>query len=76
MERTGACKFCGQIQVLHPECDADESRLEHIATMQCTCDEAKHYQNMHEIWIQINETWGENFPEAAELTKKSSGICG
>lgn len=71
MKKTGACKFCGQVQTLNPSCDADEDTLNRIATMQCTCEEAKHYQNIQEISAQIDETWGTNFPETAELAKKA-----
>ena len=65
----GICKFCGQSMQLAPECNADEENLNYIATMQCSCDEAKHFQDMENIEKEIDEMWGEGLKEQADLTK-------
>lgn len=69
--KTGACIFCGQTQQLDPACDADQEKLNHIATMQCNCPDAEHYRNMEEVSQQIDEAWGEDMPEAAVLAKQA-----
>lgn len=69
--RTGACIFCGQTQQLDPACDADQEKLNHLATMQCDCADAVQYRNMEEVSQQIDEAWGEDMPEAAVLAKQA-----
>ena len=69
MTGIGICRFCGQSIQLEPKCNADQDKLDEIATMQCTCDEAKHYQNMVNLDKEIDEMWGEGLEEQAKLTK-------
>lgn len=46
---SGACRFCGQIQILTPEImkehDPDLDSPEEIATLHCTCKEGKFYRD-------------------------------
>lgn len=69
MTGIGICRYCGQSMQLEPECNADQNKLDEIATMQCTCDEAKHYQNMVNLDKEIDKMWGEGLKEQADLTK-------
>ncbi len=69
--KTGVCIFCGQTQQLDPACDASQEKLNHIATMQCDCEDAVHYRNIQEASNQIDEAWGNNMPEAAVLAKQA-----
>lgn len=71
MIKKGKCIFCNQSQLLDVECDANEERLNHIATMQCECENAKHYQNTQEITVQIDENLGDRFPEGSMLAKQA-----
>lgn len=67
--KTGTCIFCGQTQQLEVMCDADEEKLNHIATMKCNCEGAVHYQNIQEVSEEIDKAWGKDMPEAAALAK-------
>ena len=66
----GSCDFCGQTQQLDPACDADQEKLNYLATMQCDCEAAIHYQNIQKVSKQIDEEWGKDLPEAAALAKQ------
>lgn len=42
--KTGNCRFCGQSSIIEGGADMTEPQLEEAATMRCTCDDAKLYQ--------------------------------
>lgn len=42
--KTGNCRFCGQSSIIEGGADMTEPQLEEAATMCCTCDDAKLYQ--------------------------------
>lgn len=69
--KTGKCIFCNQAQALDVQCDANEEKLNHIATMQCECEAAKHYQNTQDIAKQIEDSLGDRFPEGSMLAKQA-----
>lgn len=42
--KNAACRFCGQQHIIEDGGDMTEPQLEECATMRCTCDDAKLYQ--------------------------------
>lgn len=42
--KISACKYCGQTAMVEAETEAEAL---HLATMQCDCDEAQRYKDMH-----------------------------
>lgn len=42
--KNAACRFCGQQHIIENGGDMTEPQLEECATMRCTCDDAKLYQ--------------------------------
>ena len=42
--RLSACKYCGQTTMVEAQ---TEAKALHMATMQCDCDEAMRYKDMH-----------------------------
>lgn len=62
MTGIGICRYCGQSMQLEPECNADQDKLDEIAT-------TKHYQNMVNLDKEIDEMWGEGLEDQATLTK-------
>lgn len=71
MSRIGTCIFCGQTQQIEPNCDATDEKVNWIATMQCDCEDARHYQNMQGAAQEIDDMWGKTLPEAASLAKQA-----
>lgn len=44
MAQQGSCRFCGQSLLIEEEKEMTEAQLEECATLHCTCDDAKVYQ--------------------------------
>lgn len=44
--KQGACRFCGQQQIIENGSDMTEPQLEESATMRCECDRARAYQEV------------------------------
>lgn len=44
MAQQGSCRFCGQSLLIEEEKEMTEAQLEECATLRCTCDDAKVYQ--------------------------------
>lgn len=42
--KNAACRFCGQQHIIENGGEMTEPQLEECATMRCTCDDAKLYQ--------------------------------
>jgi len=66
-QQTGACRFCGQNQIITCEDNLTEPQLEEEATRQCECDDAQAYQaavNRRQIAKQrVSELFGEGAGE-------------
>lgn len=43
LERTGACKFCGQIKIMHIAEEWSQEHLDEEATLTCSCGAAQAY---------------------------------
>ena len=43
LERTGACKFCGQIKIMHIADEWSQEHLDEEATLTCSCGAAQAY---------------------------------
>lgn len=84
--KTGACRFCGQNQIIADGGDMTEPQLEESATMQCECEQAMAYKesvNRRQTAKQrANELFGENAgdmkqPEAVQaiILNAVDAIC-
>lgn len=40
--------------------------------MQCSCEDALHFQNLNGVAEEIDESWGADMPEAATLAKQAA----
>ena len=49
-EQTGACKFCGQLKVMHTAQEWSQERLDEEATLSCPCAAARTYAYRHEAY--------------------------
>lgn len=49
-EQTGACRFCGQIKVMHTAEKWSQERLDEEATLTCSCGAAKAYAYRKEAY--------------------------
>lgn len=68
-EAKGFCKFCDQGRMIKAPAGANEDELNELATMECTCDKAKHYQNKENKKKQCFD-WIENRWSQDEETKR------
>lgn len=67
----GACRYCGQIKQVEVPANSEMEVVIEAATMGCGCDAAKEYQVITKGKKKIDELFGEDFPEAAEVMKES-----
>ena len=72
--KIGACRFCGQTQQLDPECEATEEKLYWLATMQCSCEDALHFQNLNGVAEEIDESWGGRHAGSCNISKAGSSL--
>ncbi len=49
-EQTGACRFCGQIKVMHTAQEWTQEELDEEATLTCSCGAAKTYAYRKEAY--------------------------
>lgn len=49
-EQTGACKFCGQMKVMHTAQEWSQERLDEEATLSCSCAAARIYAYRQEAY--------------------------
>lgn len=49
-EQTGACKFCGQMKVMHTAQEWSQERLDEEATLSCSCGAARTYAYRKEAY--------------------------
>lgn len=57
--KTGVCRFCGQTMTVETVGDITQSQADEMATNQCTCKEAKVWQN-RESKIRKAKEWAVN----------------
>ena len=75
--KISACKYCGQTAMVDAVTEAEAL---HLATMQCDCDEAMRYKEMHrkaeEAVAKMEALYGdESVPEEIiELMKQNIGL--
>lgn len=55
-EQTGACRFCGQIKVMHTAEEWSQERLDEEATLTCSCGAAKTYAYRKEAYDNAMRT--------------------
>lgn len=65
----GVCRFCGQIQHVEVEANSNDQTIIEAATMLCRCEDAHTYQMITKGQKKINELFGEDYPDAAEVLK-------
>lgn len=70
----GACVYCGQTQQIMEPIETSEEELNKVATMMCTCDEARLYQKISNAERKIDGLLLERYPKAAELSKNVVGM--
>lgn len=70
----GACVYCGQTQQIMNPIGTTEEELNQVATMMCTCDEARLYQKISNAERKIDGLLLERYPKAAELSKMVVGM--
>lgn len=70
----GACVYCGQTQQIMEPIGTSEEELNKVATMMCTCDEARLYQKISNAERKIDGLLLERYPKAAELSKIVVGM--
>lgn len=70
----GACVYCGQTQQIMNPIGTSKEELNKVATMMCTCDEARLYQKISNAERKIDGLLLERYPKAAELSKVVVGM--
>lgn len=74
MEQTGICRFCGQQAVLQHDEERTQPQLDECATLHCTCDEAKAYQEGALRRDTAKTRVDELFGEGAGEFRQSEGV--
>ena len=72
--KNAACRFCGQQHIIENGGDMTEPQLEECATMRCTCDDAKLYQETANRRGTAKQRAQELFGENAGEYKQSEEI--
>ena len=67
LERTGACRFCGQMRILHITEEWSQERLNEEATLACQCADARTYQYRRESYLKAREAVDQLFSETCRI---------
>ena len=67
LERTGACKFCGQIKIMHIAEEWSQEHLDEEATLTCSCSAAQAYAFRKEAINTAQQAINQLFSEGHRL---------
>ena len=71
--QTGACIYCGQIRQIEVDGRKTEQELANLATMKCTCPDAKAAQEVEHMQLtaetNVEKLFKEENPDMASLLK-------
>ena len=67
LERTGACRFCGQMKILHLTEEWSQERLNEEATCSCGCADARAYAYRKESFEKAQQAVETLFSEGSRI---------